>query len=221
MCGRFANAQPKLVAEIFSFSKEINWERNYNVVPSQEVSVIVASGLAIEVLPMRWGFIPSWNKETKPKVTPINARSETVFQSRLFKSSAIHRHCIIPVSGYYEWQTIDKKKQPFYINRKGSSVMALAGIFDKCGDEYSFAILTQEANNNLLHIHHRMPVILSNDLFDKWLDPSIQIDNADILIDANKIPRLDYWRVSTKMNNPRYNNADCIIKVEEDGLSAL
>lgn len=214
MCGRFANSQPKLVAEMFPFSKEFYWEPNYNVVPTQEVSVIACTDIEIDILPMRWGYIPWWNKETKPKVTPINARIETVFQSRLFKSSAIDRHCIIPVSGYYEWQTIDKKKQPFYINRTDSPVMALAGIFDKCGDKYSFAILTQEANQHVKHLHHRMPVILSSDLFDKWLDPAVKFDNAEVLIDSNEIP-LQFWRVSTNINNPRFNNENCLVNIDD------
>src|SRR5215471_9838827 len=185
MCGRaystysaeelyfqYLNRKP-LSGEDLPFSKP-----NYNMAPTQTVPVVrqVNGGRSIDA--MRWGLIPPWEKQFSTKISTINARSEGVFESRLYKSHVVKRRCIVPISGFFEWKREGTSKCPFKIFLKDSPIMALAGIWstwhEGSPDEgKSFSIVTTSANPVMEKIHDRMPVILRVDQFDDWLSPEM------------------------------------------------
>jgi putative SOS response-associated peptidase YedK len=130
----------------------------------------------------QWGLIPAWTKShedaLKMRTNTLNARIETVFEKPSFKEAIQKRHCIVPSTGFFEWQTVDGKKYPYFIRLKNEEIFSMAGIWETYKDPktneliQSFSILTTEANPLMATIHNskrRMPVILSQEAEQEWL----------------------------------------------------
>jgi len=112
---------------------------------------------------MKWGFI---GFDGRPI---INARSETALAKLMFKESMLERRCLIPASGYYEWQKSEsKKKYRFYLP---DSPMYFAGCYrqEKNSLLANFVILTRQTARGIKEIHNRMPVIIPNNHIETWL----------------------------------------------------
>ncbi len=131
----------------------------------------------------RWGLIPRWVKtpdqaqEIRNKT--INARSETITEKPSFRHLAGKQHCILPVTGFYEWHDHYGKKIPYYLSPKEGRALALAGLYDRWTDRetgerwHTFTLLTVPAGPLLARIHNtrkRMPLILPADKGRKWLE---------------------------------------------------
>jgi len=127
---------------------------------------------------MHWQLIPGYEPKFKTKLSTINARSETVFTSKLYRDLVIRQRCILPLSGFFEWKTDGERKRPFRIHLCDDLIMSVAGIWEtwKPGTSHersSFSILTTAANQFMSKIHERMPVILGRSDEDAWLDPEV------------------------------------------------
>jgi putative SOS response-associated peptidase YedK len=144
----------------------------------------------------------------------INARSETVADKPAFRSAFRKRRCLIPASGFFEWQKTDGKKQPYYIRWADSKPFAFAGLWElwKRGEHpvESCTILTTDANDLMRPLHDRMPVILDVKDFDRWLDTAAQDLNerAPLLVLCRE-DVLTAYPVSTRVNSPRNDDARC------------
>src|SRR5262249_7956555 len=151
-----------------------------------------------------WGIRPKW----KPTVPLINARAETVFDSKAFAKSARERRCIVPVSGFYEWQTIGKRKLPWHIWLTSGDPIAFAGFYDSEG---AVCTMTTGPNAEMAKIHHRMPIILSPAVWDHYLDPTVNnaIEISPLL---TSLPdgSLTMQAVNPIVNNARNETPDCI-----------
>ena len=128
-----------------------NFPPRYNVAPTDQIPVIridLRDGER-EVVMARWGLIPFWMKE-KPRVPHINARAETVHKLPLFREAFAKRRCLIPATGFYEWQQRDDGKQPYRFRRKDLEPFAFAGVweFARLGGEaiLSTAIIVGDPN---------------------------------------------------------------------------
>jgi putative SOS response-associated peptidase YedK len=130
---------------------------------------------------MQWGLIPHWTKNSgeaeKIRTMTLNAKAETLTQKPAFKHTLKSQRCIIPCSGFFEWREIQKKKYPYLIEAN-ENIFSIAGIFDEWTEKESgevvptFSIITAPANHLLAQIHNttqRMPLILSEELEEKWL----------------------------------------------------
>jgi putative SOS response-associated peptidase YedK len=144
--------------------------------------VVLSSQNPHEFTKMFWGLIPSWTKgredAKKFRVNNLNAKSETVFEKASFADAVVSRRCIVPVSGFFEWCTLNKDKYPYYIYVKETEIFGFAGIYETWLDSESgrslntFSIITTEANELMEKIHNtkkRMPLILSPDDAKIWL----------------------------------------------------
>jgi putative SOS response-associated peptidase YedK len=124
------------------------------------------------VEPAIWDFKPPFL--TKPGRPQFNARIETVATNGLWKSAFAGGRCIVPMRGYYEWTGDKGDKQPHFIHGE-RPILAAAGISTarKEADEWvvSTAIITREARDASGEVHDRMPVFLTRDVFDEWLNP--------------------------------------------------
>jgi putative SOS response-associated peptidase YedK len=188
MCGRYAlNATAGDLIDHFGLITCPDWNARYNIAPQSSIPVIRLKPGAGRVGQMvRWGLIPSWAKDPSIGNKLNNARSETVADKPAFRSSFRRHRCLIPANGFYEWQAVpveDKvRKQPWYIHPVDpGALFAFAGLLaawnSSEGDTLvSTCILTTGPNELMAPIHDRMPVILSPEHFDAWLDP----DNADV-----------------------------------------
>jgi putative SOS response-associated peptidase YedK len=181
MCGRYRIKDTERLKEYLRQTFGVpEWVKEgypaFNIPPSVEVPVIVMDDEG-DVLPiptmMRWGFVPSWNREEKPRLEP-NARAETVAEKPSFRDALQKRRCLVPADGFYEWLRVDEKtKYPFDIHLKDQRPFVMAGIYEQAtaARPASFAVLTTAANEAMSRIHHRMPVILDVVFAKRWLRP--------------------------------------------------
>ncbi|WP_337042049.1 SOS response-associated peptidase [Emticicia sp. 17c] len=131
---------------------------------------------------MQWGLIPAWARSheeaMKLRTNTLNARIETIFEKPSFREASQTRHCLVPSTGFFEWQTLNGKKYPYFIYLKNEEIFSMAGIWETWTDkqsgepQHTFSILTTEANPLMARIHNskqRMPVILPKEAESEWL----------------------------------------------------
>jgi putative SOS response-associated peptidase YedK len=218
MCGRYVlrGDWPELFEGEFSDTRiniQLPITPTWNASPSQTLPVVVEEDDGLVVRGMRWGLIPPWTKPGEtPKLTPINARSETAAEKSMFKSSLKYRRCIVPASGFYEWKRLDPKtKIPHYIHLKDGQMMLFAGLWAQAktddGPLQSYTIMTTAANEQMESLHDRMPVILSPKDAAEWLDHDI-VETAPVerLLRPLTEGALDIYEVDRKVNSPKNND---------------
>lgn len=218
MCGRFTLfALGQEVAEQFGVTIDHELEPRYNIAPTQPVAAVRldnASGER-ELTYLQWGLIPSWAKDPKIGSRMINARAETAADKPSFRAAFKRRRCLIPASGFYEWQQLGDRKQPTFIHGAGGRLLGLAGLWEiwASGDGSvveSCTILTTQPNELMAPIHNRMPVIIAPEDYSMWLDPGPQPQEALHLLRPYESAEMDAYAVSTAVNNPRNDFAACI-----------
>ncbi|MHC4415785.1 MAG: SOS response-associated peptidase [Planctomycetota bacterium] len=221
MCGRYSlEAQPKEIVEAFALAEAIAFSPRYNIAPTQSVPVVradaEAGGCRLDIV--RWGLTPSWSKGPRPI---INARSETVADKPSFRSAFRGRRCLVPATGFYEWQKLGGAKQPFHIQWRDRRLFAFAGVWDRCLDPdgnpiEAFAILTTKPNRTMSPIHDRMPVMLDPAAYSLWLEtepPSL--DALKNLLVPAPDEHLTAYPVSTRVNSPARDDAACVKALAE------
>jgi putative SOS response-associated peptidase YedK len=221
MCGRFVQKSDlQKIAPLFKAAVvESEVLPSYNITPRQPVAVIMEKGQR-KIVTMKWGLIPHWAKDETISNKLINARSETVDEKPSFRDSFKKRRCLIIADGFYEWQGAGLLKKPFFIYMKDEAPFGMAGLFDywtnaKGEKEITCTIVTTEANEIMIPIHHRMPVILSPKYYDLWLSPD-ETDTAKIkaLLKPLASNLLATRQVSLVVNNPRNNSPECILPMQ-------
>ena len=131
------------------------------VFPSQKATVIMGRERHLEAERMLWGF-PRFDG----RGLLINARAETAAERRTFRESILHRRCVIPAKGFWEW---NKSKEKFSFERPDAQVMFMAGCYDCFDGRERFVILTTEANPSVKPVHDRMPLILERNELEGWV----------------------------------------------------
>jgi len=181
MCGRFSlTLSSEDLLEYFLLSEGYNLEPRYNIAPSQEITAVRLEEGQRRLVSLHWGLIPFWADDRKIGYRTINARSETAHKSPAFRAAFRSRRCLIPATGFFEWDKLQGSRQPFFIYRTDGKPMTFAGLWehweDKEGKELieSCSILTTDAAEPVARLHDRMPVILEPGDFDLWLDPQEQ-----------------------------------------------
>ena len=140
----------------------------HDVLPSESASVIRGDRGLLKCVPMQWGFLNPVGKNLL-----INARAETAREKKTFRDSILRRRCVIPASGFYEWDH-DRNRVEFF--RDDKSPVWLAGFYDIFEGTDRFIILTTAANASMLPVHDRMPCILERDMIDDWIHDDSRID---------------------------------------------
>ena len=188
----------------------------FNLCPTQDSPVLRLVDGDRRFEQMRWQLVPYREPEFSTKLSTINAKSETVFDSPLFGDIITRRRCIVPISGFYEWKTDGRKKRPFKIQLKNGAIMSVAGIWERWRpntpqERRSFSILTTAANGFMRPIHDRMPVILDQKVLDDWLSPETH-EPQDIKGFMKPCP--DDWltaaEVSPLINSPKNNSPEVL-----------
>lgn len=186
MCGRFALTDPmnRIEALFGVVELEGGLAPRWNIAPTQPILTIAAGYRRApgSNLPerrsvlVRWGLIPTWVKDTGAFPLLFNARSETATEKNAFRAAMRHRRILVPASGFYEWRRHgDKRVQAYWIRPRHGGPIAFAGLMetylDAHGNELDTgAILTTAANDALSPIHERMPVVIGEEHFTRWLD---------------------------------------------------
>ena len=225
MCGRFvATSAPQQLALLFDAVLDDpfadRFVPNYNVAPTTQILSITSEDDRRVLRRAHWGLLPSWSKDRSRAASMINARSETLTEKPSFRPLLKAHRCVVPVDGYYEWQTVGVgsstkvPKQPYFIRSSDNQPLALAALWTTWRDPNqdgtsvrSCAIVTTSPNEQLATIHDRMPCILDGDEISEWLvnpDPPLQ------LLRACAEDRLTAFTVSTAVNNVRNKGAELI-----------
>jgi putative SOS response-associated peptidase YedK len=222
MCGRFTlQYSAEMLAQIFGVKVSQDIKPRYNIAPTQQAPVVRISPAdnQLHIDYLKWGLIPSWAKDASIGNHMINARSETVDEKPSFKSALKHRRCIIPASGYYEWQEVGGKKHPLYIKLKDDSLMMFAGIWDHWksleGEVIeSFSMLTTSSNELIQPLHERMPVILDHEHKDIWLDFQVSdLEQLRPFLKPYSSNLMEMYPGSDLVNSPRNDNPECIFRI--------
>ena len=177
MCGRFVLETPlKATAENLNaqLARNLVTVPNYNICPSENVSVVVSNLEQRKLGQMRWGFIPHWYNSITDGPLLFNARAETLAEKPAFRDACRNRRCLIPADGFYEWQQVEgSKSKPVYVKRSDRQQMIFAGIWQLWGDRENklstCTIITVPASQQISGIHHRMPLFIERDDWDLWL----------------------------------------------------
>lgn len=182
MCGRYnftteESEEIRRILERLDQRFANNNVKTGEIFPTNIVPVLVPESGQIEPIACGWGF-PNF----KNKGVIINARSETVFEKKTFRESLIYRRCVIPANGFYEW---NKNKERIYFKQPKSSIIYMAGIYNYYNEESRFVILTTGANQSIVDIHDRMPLILYKEQLHSWL-----FDNEQTQAMLNQVPTI-------------------------------
>ena len=217
MCGRIIQASGPLRYALVdgldvNDSRVGNLPRRYNGAPGQDLLVIRENHRTSErsIEPLRWGLIPNWTREARPKVRPINAKAESIARTPMFAEAYARRRCIVPVDGFFEWAGRKGARQPYAIGMRDGSPFALAGIWENWKNpeteewQRTFAIVTVPANALVGTIHDRMPAILRPEDYERWLGP--EADAHDALKTFPAEP-MRIWPVSARVNFVREDDA--------------
>lgn len=253
MCGRYASsADPDDLIEAFEIDHNAMAEPtrsllvkpqqpppgapDFNVAPSKAVPIVLEREAGERQLrPLTWGLVPSWSKDARAGVRMINARAETLLSKPAYAKAARSRRCLVPATGWYEWQVSPTaigakgkpRKQAFFVQRADDVPLAMAGIYEfwKESDAPSsqwlvtFAIITTAAEPGLDRIHDRQPVVLDADRWRLWLDPTME-DPAEIdaLLGAPDRGRFTTWPVSPAVNAVANNDPDLMQAIPVEDL---
>jgi putative SOS response-associated peptidase YedK len=175
---------------------------------------------------MRWGLVPAWVKDARKFTLLINARSETVREKPAFKNAMKRRRVLVPADGYYEWQDKDGRKRPFFIHRHDGRPVGFAALAETWmgpnGEEFdSVAIVTTQAGPDLAELHHRVPVTIAPDDFERWLDG--RTNDADEVMPLLKAPRegeFAWHEVSTRVNRVANDDEQLVLPITDEQRAA-
>ena len=227
MCGRFVISSPPVaLRQMFGYVEQPNFPPRYNIAPTQPIPVVMLDNGGRHFRLMRWGLVPAWVKDPRQFTLLINARSETAREKPAFKNAIKRRRCLIPADGYYEWQDSSGRKRPFFIHRRDGKPVGFAALAETWmgpnGEEIdSVAIMTAPASRDLAALHHRVPVTIAPDEFERWLD--VRANDADAVMALLTGPAEGEfaWReISTRVNRVANDDAQLLLPITEEQREA-
>jgi putative SOS response-associated peptidase YedK len=236
MCGRYVVAyDPQTLVSGFSVTRVQPFPKRWNVAPQSAVPVVFETrdGERVGEL-MRWGLVPHWAKDAGIGNKLNNARAEGVFDKPSFRQAARRRRCLLPASGFYEWQApgpglpAKAPKQPWYITASDGAPLAMAGLFEAWRPDpasdwmLSCCVITTLPNALMAPIHERMPVLLSPASWSEWLSRDLQDPAALAPLLVPCAPgRLRAWPVSRAVSRGTAEGEDLIEALTADGAQAV
>ena len=222
MCGRFAQQRPASeLAEIFAaepLAEELG--ARFNVAPTDDAYVVVQRDDRRAITAYRWGLVPHWADDLKAGSRMFNARAETLTTSPAFREAFKRRRCVVPVDAFYEWKREGSIRQPYALARSDGRPLALAGLWagwhdpDSDAVRRTFTIVTTTPNEQVADLHDRMPVILRDDSWARWLDPD-PADPGELIALLQPIDvALDIYAVSRAVNDVRRDGPDLLVPLD-------
>ena len=186
--------------------------------PTDEALVVVQRDDRRAVTAYRWGLIPHWATDVKVGSRMFNARAETLTASPAFREAFRRRRCLVPVDAFYEWKREGAIRQPYLVSRADGRPLALAGLWagwhDPATDvvRRTFTIVTTTPNGTLAGLHDRMPVIVQEEAWARWLTPGPGgLDELLGLLEPNEAVDLRVQAVSRLVNDVRRDGPDLVV----------
>ena len=231
MCGRFVIARERDdLAELFEIENlEVSASLvSYNIAPTQAVPIVVEREIdgmpSRELHPARWGLLPSFAKDLSGPPL-FNARIETALEKPSFKEATLHKRCVIPASGYFEWSKTDKT--PLYIHPP-EGMLGFAGIYwwwrdpqkaqsDPSRWVLTCSMLTKDSAPSLAEIHDRNPVMLSRDSLAAWMAADFETTRELLLALSRETDmvadELEFFEVSKAVGSVSHNSPDLTLPI--------
>ena len=222
MCGRLALYTPaEDLAQWLDADMRLELTPHYNLAPDQNLAGCrLDNDGRRELVALHWGLVPHWSKGPDSRYSMINARADTVEQKPAYREPFRHKRCLIPANGFFEWQRSEHGKQPYYFHLQQDTPLAFAGLWDRWQGEdrtiNSATIIVTEANELMRPIHDRMPVILSPDQWQQWLDPDQSLDDLKAMLRPYTGNDLTCYPVSKTVNNARNDRSELLQPVEPE-----
>jgi putative SOS response-associated peptidase YedK len=207
MCGRFDIQLPaEMLGKIYQadIANIEDFTPRFNVAPTQFAPIVFGDDER-ELDFARFGMHPDWFKQRNRDL--INLRRESLIEKPFFRRQLKRNRCIVPVTGFFEWQRVGNRKTPFRFHPAEDELFSLAGIWEidlfRGQKTPSFAIVTGPPNSKMKHVHERMPVILNDDDVEGWLSPETSIEELIDMMGVLPDDEMEYHRVSTEVNSPQ------------------
>jgi len=233
MCCRVAqgSAKGKAKKKVKAKGQAPDVAPRLNLAPTQNALVAVHDSGDTQLEAMRWGLIPPWAKDRSIGAKLANARAETIDEKPSFRKPFQRRRCLLPVDGYYEWESRPSGKQPVYYSMHDGDLFCLAGLWEtwtapeqatepelpglELGQAEpetlrTFTVITTTPNRLAKRVHDRMPVIVHPDDYDRWLSPESKTDDLRRLLQPFDAESMREHYVTPRMNNPRFEAPECV-----------
>jgi putative SOS response-associated peptidase YedK len=218
------------LAEIFEAEDRIDAPGGrFNLAPTDDAAVVVQREEARAITAYRWGLIPHWSETPKTGNRMFNARAETIDRQPAFRYAFSKRRCLVPVDAYYEWKRAGSVRQPYAFVSPDGRPIALAGLWAGWKDEdtgeiiRSFTIVTTSANEMMAPIHDRMPVMLPEDAWERWLDPSRTAGAGLSELKGLLVPSDEGWLemfpVSRLVNSVQNDGPELLERIPDDAVA--
>ncbi len=227
MCGRFViTSPPAAIRQVFGYAEQPNFPPRYNIAPTQPVPVVILDQGARHFRLMRWGLVPAWVKDPRKFTLVINARGEGVQDKPAFKNAIRRRRCLVPADGYYEWHVSEGRKRPYFIYRRDRGPLGFAGLAETWigpnGEEVdTVAIVTAPASPDLAVLHHRVPVTIAPDAFERWLDcSSDSAEGVMALLTGPEEGEFAWHEISTRVNSADNDDAQLVLPITDEQRAA-
>ena len=231
MCGRYGLTTPEEeLVEVFGVPEVPVLAQplpRYNIAPTQVVPAVVLGRdpAGRRMGPLRWGLVPWWADDPSVGNRMINARMESAHTRPAYRDAFARHRCLIPADGFYEWQRPEGRgpKRPFWIHREDRRPFAFAGLWDRWRPKgaapdaeplVTFTILTGPAPDWLASIHDRMPVVLEEDAWDRWMSRDTSVEQARALLQDARREGFEATEVSSRVNKPEHDDSGCMDPVE-------
>ena len=191
---------------------------NYNVPPTTVMPIIRPAGNGRELVMAGWGLVPYWLKPEqlgKQPYSTINARDDRIQTAPAYREPFKKRRCLVPASGWYEWQKVTPKtKRPFHF-QPTAKPFAFAGVYDVWRADgksaiTSFSIVTTSAPPSTAQYHDRMPVVLEESQFEDWMRGAVEVA-AEMMKPYGGA--IDIWEVGKDVGNVCYNKPELLDRV--------
>ena len=215
MCGRYAlHANPEVVALQFELEEAPAFKRSYNICPGGEILVVRLDREGRRVARHhRWGLIPRWAKDPSIGNKLANARGESLLERPAFRDAFRRWRCLVPASGFYEWQAVSGRKQPWHIRPADAELFGLAGITALWNGVRSVSLITTAPNELMAPIHDRMPVIVAPEDYAAWLDADA--DDPMRFVHPYPAERMAARPVSLRVNQPENDDPALLEETRE------
>lgn len=226
MCGRYVAPDTAAIERAWHIGRTSGNQLGirYNVAPTMPIQILRGNPATreLELVEARWGFIPGWWKEAKPPASSHNARSEEAAGKPMWKFSYAKARCLVPAVGWYEWRAAQRAdpetgelkpyKQPHFIRRADQRLVCFGGLMSlvvKDGTKLlTVAVLTREAAPSVADVHDRMPVVIQETVFARWLDPDIQQSDQVAMMVRNAASDFEHHQVTTRLNSAKTDEAE-------------
>lgn len=227
MCSRYHLKQEyyrKVLAQL-GIPAPANFVTRYNIAPNRDIPAIRSAPRGREATTLRWGLTPGWARADEPASRLVNGRAETLAEKPSFRDALRSRRCIVPATGFYEWETVGRAKQPWYFRwRDEERPILFAGLWESWrgpdGDALeSCAIVTTEPNDVMRPVHNRMPAILATADAERWLDPAVtDVSALSAVLRPAPAAEMTATRLDDYVSNVQHEGPECLAPAK--GLAA-